>query len=124
MDVSRLQVLASFIEVDRYYKQMMAINTNYCNIFELNRQIVLTRSFCQKSHEMNLAMKELYDINQTLPNTTDAQDIHRLIIRRMEVMDIIDFHNKIPENFNYSLQEVLYYTDYIENNFKACNLSF
>jgi hypothetical protein len=93
---------------------MLNLQPNYCNFFELNRQLILINEFAKKTEEFNFAAKEQQDINQFLPSVTDAKDIHRLIIRRMELLDIIEFHNKIPDNFPYTIQEMLEYIDYIE----------
>ena len=114
MDYSRLEVLRDIITVDKFYKQMMNLHPNYCNIFELNRQLVLMNAFSKKTEEFNFAMKEHQDVNRILPTLTDARDVHRFIIRRMELLDIIEFHNKIPDNFPYTLQEMLDYIDYID----------
>jgi hypothetical protein len=118
MNFSRLEILRDFIAVDKFYKQMMNLQVNYCNVFELNRQLVLLKEFAKKTEEFNFAAKEHQDINQFLPTVTDAKEIHRLIIRRMELLDIIEFHTKIPDNFPYTIQEMLEYIDYAEFCYK------
>lgn len=122
MNSTRLEILRDFITIDKFYKQILILQPNYCNVFELNKQLFLVKEFSKKTEELNLALKEYHYINQFLPTVIEAKEVHRLIIRRMELLDIIELHNKIPDNFPYTLQEMLEYIDYTEYIHKNVSL--
>jgi hypothetical protein len=122
--LTRLQILSMWIELERNYALSLVANKDYFNFSELNRQMLLTLLFCKQQQEMILSMREVEQINNLLPTITCASKIEKMVMRRIELSDLILAHITPPDYFPYSLDEILSYIDKIELHQKMLNVPF
>jgi hypothetical protein len=123
-DLSRLQILSLWIELEKNYTAMLHINLNYMNHIELNRQMLLTSMFLTKQKEFLNSMNEVEEINGLLATAISPSDIEKLIIRRSQLSDFITYHITPPEYFPYSIDEIISYIEKIENHQKLLHIPY
>jgi hypothetical protein len=124
LNLSRLQVLSMWIELDRKYTSALILNKDYFNYEELKQQMLLTSLYLQKNQEMILAMREVEQINQLLPSLTSASEIEQTILRRTTLSDLIHFHTTVNDYFPYSIEEIFSYVEKIELHQKFLNIPY
>jgi len=123
-ELSRLQILGLWIELEKSYTTMLIKNANYMNFLELNKQMLLTSMFLTKNKEMISAIREVEDINSLLLIIFSPLESEKLLLRRNELSDLIMSHITPPEYFPYSFEEILLYIEKIENHQKLLNIPY
>jgi hypothetical protein len=124
MELSRLQVLHYWIELDKEYTFALSLNPNYINIQELNRQMFLTLLFSQKNQEFIFSMRKVDELNNLIPTLTSLKEIEEITIQKEKIGDLIMFHITPPDYFPHSLEEMIVYIEKIENHQKMLNIPF
>lgn len=124
LNLSRLQILSMWIELDRKYTSALILNKDYFNHEELKQQMLLTSLYMQKNQEMILAMRAVEQINQLLPSLTNASEIEQTILRRTALSDLINFHTTVNDYFPYSIEEIFSYVEKIELHQKFLNIPY
>lgn len=124
LNLSRLQILSMWIELDRKYTSTLILNKDYFNFEELKQQMLLTSLYFQKNQEMILAMRAVEQINQILPTLTCSSEIEQTVMRRTTLSDLIHFHTTTNDYFPYSIEEIFSYIEKIELHQKFLNIPY